>query len=204
MTLLAIVPSGLAEEARRCGAAHAGAIELVDDIVSGALAFDRCVATVDQMPLLGRLARILGPRGLMPNVKTGTLVGSTAEEVRGAVRDAIERTPFRIEREAATLALVVGDGSFARDQVQANVRVAMAFGEGHNGACEGGRFLSEGRLVVRWEEEGAAEPLLILPLDKGEFGRTSGPSFLVALERARAQRSLRHARWRAAAAKAAR
>ena len=83
-----------AEEARAAGAEVVGAEELVDAVKNGNIGFDRCVATPDMMGLVGRVARILGPRGLMPNPKVGTVTQDVAEAVRNAKQGEI---PFRAE-----------------------------------------------------------------------------------------------------------
>ena len=73
-----------AEEAKKAGAEVVGAEDLVEQVQKGVIEFDRCIATPDMMPLVGRLGKVLGPRGLMPNPKVGTVT----QDVAGAVKAA--------------------------------------------------------------------------------------------------------------------
>ena len=107
-----------AEEARAAGAEVVGAEELVDAVKNGDIGFDRCVATPDMMGLVGRVARILGPRGLMPNPKVGTVTQDVAEAVRNAKQGEI---PFRAER-AGIVHAGVGRASFETSALVDNVR----------------------------------------------------------------------------------
>ena len=107
-----------AEEARAAGAEIVGAEELVESVKNGDIGFDRCVATPDMMGLVGRVARILGPRGLMPNPKVGTVTQDVAEAVRNAKQGEI---PFRAER-AGIVHAGVGRASFETSALAENVR----------------------------------------------------------------------------------
>ena len=107
-----------AEEARAAGAEIVGAEELVESVKNGEIGFDRCVATPDMMGLVGRVARILGPRGLMPNPKVGTVTQDVAEAVRNAKQGEI---PFRAER-AGIVHAGVGRASFETSALAENVR----------------------------------------------------------------------------------
>ena len=107
-----------AEEAVASGAEVVGAEELVEAVKKGEINFDRCVATPDMMRLVGRVARILGPRGLMPNPKVGTVTQDVAEAVRNAKQGEI---PFRAERGGIVHA-GVGRASFETAALERNVR----------------------------------------------------------------------------------
>ncbi len=110
-----------AEEARAAGAEVVGAEELVDAVKNGDIGFDRCVATPDMMGLVGRVARILGPRGLMPNPKVGTVTQDVAEAVRNVKQGEI---PFRAERGGIVHA-GVGRASFETSALADNVRALV-------------------------------------------------------------------------------
>jgi large subunit ribosomal protein L1 len=107
-----------AEEAKKAGADIVGAEDLVEIVNKGTIEFDRCIATPDLMPLVGRLGKVLGPRGLMPNPKVGTVTMDIAGAVRGAKGGAVE---FRVEK-AGIVQAGVGKASFSEDQLAGNVK----------------------------------------------------------------------------------
>jgi large subunit ribosomal protein L1 len=107
-----------AEEAKKAGADIVGAEDLVEQVQKGVIDFDRCIATPDMMPLVGRLGKVLGPRGLMPNPKVGTVTADVAEAVRGAKGGAVE---FRVEK-AGILQAGVGKASFTEAALVENIR----------------------------------------------------------------------------------
>ncbi len=107
-----------AEEAKKAGADIVGAEDLVDVVQKGTIDFDRCVATPDMMPLVGRLGKILGPRGLMPNPKVGTVTNDVAQAVRDAKGGAVE---FRVEK-AGIVQAGVGKASFTAEALAENIR----------------------------------------------------------------------------------
>ncbi len=107
-----------AEEAKKAGADIVGAEDLADQVQKGVIEFDRCIATPDMMPLVGRLGKVLGPRGLMPNPKVGTVTNDVTEAVRGAKGGAVE---FRVEK-AGIIHAGVGKASFSETKLVENVR----------------------------------------------------------------------------------
>ena len=107
-----------ADEAKKAGADIVGAEDLVEQVQKGVIEFDRCIATPDLMPLVGRLGKVLGPRGLMPNPKVGTVTNDLVEAVRGAKGGAVE---FRVEK-AGIVHAGVGKASFAEQALVENVR----------------------------------------------------------------------------------
>jgi len=107
-----------ADEAKAAGADIVGAEELVETVQKGTIDFDRCIATPDMMPLVGRLGKVLGPRGLMPNPKVGTVTPDVAGAVAAAKGGAIE---FRAEK-AGIIHAGVGKVSFTADALAQNIR----------------------------------------------------------------------------------
>jgi large subunit ribosomal protein L1 len=107
-----------AEEAKKAGADIVGAEDLMETVQKGEINFDRCIATPDLMPLVGRLGKILGPRGLMPNPKVGTVTNDVTQAVRDAKGGAVE---FRVEK-AGIVQAGVGKASFTAEALTENVR----------------------------------------------------------------------------------
>ena len=110
-----------AEEARGAGADVVGGDELIDKVNGGWLEFDAVVATPDMMGKVGRLGRVLGPRGLMPNPKTGTVTPDVAKAVSDIKGGKIE---FRVDRHA-NLHFVIGKTSFSVEQLAENYAAAL-------------------------------------------------------------------------------
>src|SRR3954469_23330625 len=107
-----------AEEARKAGADIVGAEDLMEQILAGKIDFDRCIATPDMMPIVGRLGKILGPRNLMPNPKVGTVTPDVAGAVKAAKGGAVE---YRVEK-AGILHAGVGKASFTEQALLENIR----------------------------------------------------------------------------------
>jgi large subunit ribosomal protein L1 len=110
-----------ADEAKAAGADIVGAEDLMETVQGGTIDFDRCIATPDMMPLVGRLGKVLGPRNLMPNPKVGTVTADVAEAVRSAKGGAVE---FRVEKEGI-LQAGVGKASFSEEQLAGNIRALV-------------------------------------------------------------------------------
>ena len=107
-----------ADEARAAGADVVGAEDLVETVNGGTIEFDRCIATPDLMPLVGRLGKVLGPRGLMPNPKVGTVTMDVAGAVKAAKGGAVE---FRVEK-AGIVHAGIGKASFDEGKLVENIR----------------------------------------------------------------------------------
>ena len=109
---------GKADEARAAGADIIGAEDLVETVQKGEINFDRCIATPDMMPLVGRLGKVLGPRGMMPNPKVGTVTMDVAAAVKASKGGAVE---FRVEK-AGIVQGGVGKASFDAKAIEENIR----------------------------------------------------------------------------------
>jgi large subunit ribosomal protein L1 len=119
--VLAFATGDRAEEARAAGADYVGADDLIERIQGGFLDFDAVVATPDLMGKVGRLGRVLGPRGLMPNPKTGTVtvdVGKAVSDIKGG------KIEFRVDRHG-NLHFVIGKASFADRALVENYAAAI-------------------------------------------------------------------------------
>jgi large subunit ribosomal protein L1 len=107
-----------AEEAKAAGADVVGAEDLVEKVQGGVIDFDRCISTPDLMPLVGRLGKVLGPRGMMPNPKVGTVTMDVTAAVKGAKGGSVE---FRVEK-AGIVQAGVGKASFSAEKLVENIK----------------------------------------------------------------------------------
>ena len=107
-----------AEEAKAAGADVVGAEDLVEQVSKGTINFDRCIATPDMMGLVGRLGKVLGPRGLMPNPRVGTVTMDVVSAVKGAKGGSVE---FRVEK-AGIIHAGVGKASFTENALAENIK----------------------------------------------------------------------------------
>ena len=111
-----------AEEAKKAGADLVGADDLAEQVQAGQMNFDRVIATPDMMPLVGRLGKVLGPRGLMPNPKLGTVTADVAQAVQDAKGGQVQ---FRVEK-AGIVHAGVGKASFSEEALIENVKAFVA------------------------------------------------------------------------------
>jgi large subunit ribosomal protein L1 len=116
-----IAKDAKAAEAQAAGADIVGAEDLVERIQGGFMEFDRVIATPDMMALVGRLGKILGPRGLMPNPRVGTVTPNVGQAVKDAKGGAIE---FRVEK-AGIVHAGIGKASFTDEAILANVKALV-------------------------------------------------------------------------------
>ncbi len=105
------------EDAKKAGAELCGAEDLLEKVLAGELGFDRCIATPDMMGVVGRAAKILGPRGLMPNPKLGTVTNDVTEAVKAAKGGQVQ---FRVESNGLIHA-GIGKLSFTEEQLKQNI-----------------------------------------------------------------------------------
>jgi len=110
--------AGKADEALAAGADIVGADDLAEKILAGEMNFDRCIATPDMMGVVGKLGKVLGPRGLMPNPKLGTVTPNVADAVKAAKAGAVE---FRAEKTGIVHA-GVGKASFSEEALTQNIQ----------------------------------------------------------------------------------
>ena len=113
--------AGKADEATAAGADVVGAEDLVERVQGGFMDFDRVIATPDMMALVGRLGKVLGPRGLMPNPKVGTVTPNVGQAVKDAKGGAVE---FRVEK-AGIIHAGIGKVSFTEEALALNVRAMV-------------------------------------------------------------------------------
>lgn len=104
-------------EAEKAGADVCGGDDLAKKVEAGEVNFDRCIATPDMMPVVGKLGKVLGPRGLMPNPKLGTVTTDVAKAIKAAKSGQVE---YRAEK-AGIVHCGIGKASFSSDQIKANV-----------------------------------------------------------------------------------
>jgi len=116
-----IAKDAKADEAKAAGAEVVGAEDLVERIQGGFMEFDRVIATPDMMALVGRLGKVLGPRGLMPNPRVGTVTPNVGQAVKDAKGGSIE---FRVEK-ACIVHAGVGKASFTDEALTANVKAFL-------------------------------------------------------------------------------
>ncbi len=107
-----------ADEAKAAGADVVGAEDLAEQVQRGEIAFDRCIAAPDMMPVVGRLGKILGPRGLMPNPKVGTVTQDVAAAVAAAKAGQVQ---FRAEK-AGIIHAAIGKSNFSEEAILENLR----------------------------------------------------------------------------------
>ena len=117
LTVAVFAKGDKAQEAQDAGADIVGAEELVDKVNSGDINFERCIATPDMMPLVGRLGKVLGPKGLMPNPKIGTVTNDLANAVKSAKAGSVE---YRNDK-AGIIHAGIGKSSFSKEDLHSNI-----------------------------------------------------------------------------------
>ena len=153
-----------ADEAKAAGADVVGAEDLVEKVNAGQIDFDRCIATPDMMGLVGRLGKVLGPRGLMPNPRVGTVTMDVANAVKGAKGGSVE---FRVE-SAGILQAGVGKASFSEDKLVENIK---AFADAVNKAKPAG---AKGHYINRVSMSSTMGPGV--KVDMATLGMSTGGS----------------------------
>jgi large subunit ribosomal protein L1 len=149
-----------ADEAKAAGADVVGAEDLFEKVNGGNIDFDRCIATPDMMGLVGRLGKVLGPRGMMPNPRVGTVTMDITNAVKGAKGGSVE---FRVE-SAGIVQAGVGKASFSAEKLVENVR---AFAEAVNRAKPSG---AKGHYINRVSLSSTMGPGLKIDLPTLQLG----------------------------------
>jgi large subunit ribosomal protein L1 len=129
-----------AEAALAAGADEVGGAELIDKVAAGYTAFDAAVSTPELMGQVGRLGKVLGPRGLMPNPKTGTVTQDTGKAVSDIKGGKIE---FRVDKHS-NVHFVVGKAGFTQDQLSENIKAAIDEVVRSKPSSSKGRYITKG------------------------------------------------------------
>ncbi len=133
-----------ADEAKEAGADIVGSTELIEQIQEGNINFDTVIATPDMMGTIGRVARILGPKGLMPNPKTGTVTMDVAKAVTEAKGGKVN---FRVDKKG-NIHAGIGKSSFSKDKIEENFRVFIEKINKSKPAAAKGRYILNGALSL--------------------------------------------------------
>ncbi len=133
-----------ADEAKDAGADIVGSTELIEQIQEGNINFDTVIATPDMMGTIGRVARILGPKGLMPNPKTGTVTMDVAKAVTEAKGGKVN---FRVDKKG-NIHAGIGKSSFSKDKIEENFRVFVEKINKSKPAAAKGRYIINGALSL--------------------------------------------------------
>ncbi|CAN5503181.1 50S ribosomal protein L1 [soil metagenome] len=129
-----------AEAAVAAGADEVGGVELIEKVAGGYTAFDAAVSTPELMGQVGRLGKVLGPRGLMPNPKTGTVTQDTGKAVSDIKGGKIE---FRVDKHS-NVHFVVGKAGFTQDQLSENIKAALDEVQRAKPSSSKGRYITKG------------------------------------------------------------
>ena len=147
-----------ADEAKRAGADLVGAEDLMETVQSGKIEFDRCIATPDMMPIVGRLGKVLGPRNLMPNPKVGTVTVELEKAISSAKSGEVQ---FKVEK-SGVVQVGLGKVSFDKQKITENI---SAFVESVNKAKPSG---AKGSYLKRISISSTMGPSITI--DNGQFG----------------------------------
>ena len=142
-TVLVFAAGDRAEAAREAGADFVGSDDLLEKVAAGFTGFDAAVATPDMMGKVGRLGKVLGPRGLMPNPKTGTVTMDVAKAVSDIKGGKIE---FRVDKHS-NLHFIIGKASFSQEQLEENFKAAIDEVNRLKPSSSKGRYISKATLT---------------------------------------------------------
>ncbi len=133
-----------ADEAKAAGADMVGAEDFVDDIAKGEINFDVLIATPNLMGLVGKIGRLLGPKGLMPNPKTGTVTMDVAQAVKNAKGGQVN---FRVDKQG-NIHAGIGKASFTKEQLSDNASTFIKAINKHKPSAAKGRYIKSGALSL--------------------------------------------------------
>ncbi len=133
-----------ADEAKEAGADIVGAEDLIEDIQSGKIDFDVLIATPNMMGLVGKVGRTLGPKGLMPNPKTGTVTMDVAQAVKNAKGGQVN---FRVDKQG-NIHAGIGKASFTKEQINDNLTTFIRAINKHKPAASKGRYIKNAALSL--------------------------------------------------------
>ncbi len=149
-----------ADEAKAAGADLAGGSEIIDDIQAGKIDFDVLIATPDMMGLIGKVGRVLGPKGLMPNPKTGTVTMDVAQAVKNAKGGQVN---FRVDKHGNVLA-GIGKVSFSKDDLLKNFTAFMQSVNKQKPAAAKGRYIKSAALSLTMSPSIKLDPMELLEI----------------------------------------
>ena len=132
------------DEAKEAGADIAGGAEIIEDIQAGNINFDVLIASPDMMGLVGKVGRILGPKGLMPNPKTGTVTMDVAKAVKNAKSGQVN---FRVDKHG-NIHAGIGKSSFSKEDLEANFKTFVQTINRHKPAAAKGRYIQHGAISL--------------------------------------------------------
>ena len=132
------------DEAKEAGADIAGGAEIIEDIQAGNINFDVLIASPDMMGMVGKVGRILGPKGLMPNPKTGTVTMDVAKAVKNAKSGQVN---FRVDKHG-NIHAGIGKSSFSKEDLEANFKTFVQTINRHKPAAAKGRYIQHGAISL--------------------------------------------------------
>ncbi len=155
-----IAKDAKADEAKAAGADIAGGAEIIEDIQAGKIDFDVLIATPDMMGMVGKVGRVLGPKGLMPNPKTGTVTMDVAQAVKNAKGGQVN---FRVDKHG-NMHAGIGKVSFSEDQIKENLHAFVQAINKQKPASAKGRYIKQGTLSLTMSPSIDLDPLELLDI----------------------------------------
>lgn len=155
-----IAKEAKADEAKAAGADIAGGAEIIEDIQAGKMDFDVLIATPDMMGMVGKVGRVLGPKGLMPNPKTGTVTMDVAQAVKNAKGGQVN---FRVDKHG-NIHAGIGKASFSQEDLTSNFNAFLQAINKQKPASAKGRYIKHGALSLTMSPSIVLDPLELLEI----------------------------------------